>query len=146
MIQDIILLVDDELTDIETMRGELEGAGYMVLTATTYKEAVEVFREHEGEIGLLLVDVSLPGQNGVELAMALLRRNAGLKVLFVSGHVGAEVIRFYGLPASDRHFLQKPFGRGVLAARVREVLQSAEPLRWARGDVDRPLGTDPDSL
>jgi len=138
MIVSTILLIDDERSDIERMRGELEDAGFTVLAAESYQEALEVFQAHSSEIDALVVDVSLPGQNGVELAKALLRRSQDLRVLFVSGHVGAEVIRFYGLPATDRHFLQKPIRQGDLTARVKELLQSSEPLRWAIPDQSRP--------
>ena len=74
--------------------------------------------------------MSLPGKTGIELARVLLRRKPDLKVLFVSGHVGAEVIRFHGLPASDRHFLKKPFRAERLTERVKDLLKSADALDW----------------
>ena len=40
----------------------------------------------------------------VELAKELLRRKPALRILFISGHVGSEVIRFYGMRTSDQHF------------------------------------------
>ncbi len=125
-----VLVVDDERIDIDFVRHTLESAGFSVLTASSYDEARLVFATRAGEIDMVIIDVSLPGKNGVELATALLGNRPDLKILFVSGHVGAEVIRFYGLPATDRHFLQKPLQHELLLSRVRELLRSAEPLPW----------------
>ena len=129
--QPTILIVDDEALDIDLMRRALaDFAGFTVMEADAADRAVQVFHEHSGQIDLLLADVSLPGRNGIELAKELLREKPDLKVLFISGHVGAEVIRFYGLPATDRHFLQKPFKAGDLTAKVKQILDSGERLPW----------------
>jgi DNA-binding response OmpR family regulator len=133
----LVLVVDDEVEDIDFVRHALEGAGFKVLTAATYEQALELFDANSEEVDLILADVSLPGRNGVELSKALLRKKSSLRVLFVSGHVGAEVIRFYGLPATDRHFLQKPFTAVDLISRVAEVLKSDEALSWLSLNGDR---------
>ena len=132
----MILVVDDEKLDTEFMRRVLEGAAFDVLTAEDYATGVETFRTRKDEIGMALLDVSLATRNGVELAKELLTLKPDLKVLFVSGHVGAEVIRFYGLAASDRHFLRKPFREAELLARVREILKSDDPLQWLSPKAD----------
>ena len=54
------------------------------------------------------------------------KRKSDLRVLFVSGHVGAEVCRFHGLEPSTLHFLGKPFKAADLLARVAQVLDSPE--------------------
>ena len=125
-----VLVVDDEASDIAFISKALQSAGLGVLESDSYDSAVQLFDARHDEIGLLLADVSLPGKTGIELARVLLRRKRDLKVLFVSGHVGAEVIRFHGLPASDRHFLQKPFRAEDLADRAKELLESTDPLDW----------------
>jgi len=140
-----VLVVDDEATDIASIRSALEMAGFCVVDANSYDVAVRVFDALPGAVDLLLTDISLPRQNGIELAKVLLRRKPDLKVLFISGHVGAEVIRFYGLPATDRHFLRKPFSTEDLICRVEEILKSADPLdclapgerNCASDDIDR---------
>ena len=125
-----ILVIDDENLDLDTMRRILESEGFRVLTGTNYDEAIRSFKAHSEEIDLLIVDVSLPGRSGVEIALDLLKRKPDLKILFASGYVGAEVIRFYGVPASDPHFLRKPFRAEELLRRVQEVMKSTEPVRW----------------
>jgi DNA-binding response OmpR family regulator len=122
---------------VEFLKRVLIGAGFIVHDASSYDEAIRAFDYHNEEIDLLLVDVSLPGRNGVELARELLRRKSDLRLLFVSGHVGAEVIRFYGMQTTDRHFLQKPFTSTALIARIQEIMQSPTDAPWAepeRGD------------
>jgi DNA-binding response OmpR family regulator len=127
----LVLIVDDDPSDIGTMRGILESTKeFKVIAAVDYDEAVRVFAPRGRKIELALIDVALPGKNGVELAKRLLATNPALRVLFVSGHVGASVIRFYGVNADDEHFLQKPFDNDRLMERVRQALSSQQPLRF----------------
>jgi two-component system cell cycle sensor histidine kinase/response regulator CckA len=92
---------------------------------------LEIFGKKSADIELALLDVSLPGKTGIELAHALLRIKPDLKILFISGYVGAEVIRMHGMSLRDRHFLRKPFRADELVSRVHESLKSFEPLSWA---------------
>lgn len=124
-----VLVVDDEPNDVEAIRDPLEKAGFLVFSADSCGTAHQIFHQHARGIDLAVLDISLPGKNGVDLYQELLTSNPNLKVLFVSGHVGAEIIRFYGLRATDRHFLQKPFEGSVLVARVREIIESPAQLR-----------------
>lgn len=129
-----ILLVDDEPSDLEPARLALEEAGFEVLTADSYDTALATFEPRARDVGLAILDVSLPGRNGVELYRELEKKNPAIKVLFVSGHVGAEVIRFYGFEATDHHFLQKPFHSDELVERVGEIVRvSQKPLRPKSG-------------
>lgn len=122
-----ILLVDDEARQRLRMRNSLRDAGYRVIESRDFKEAHAIYERLREEIDLLLIDVSLPGKNGCELAKDALAVDPTVKVLLMSGHTGAEVCRFYGIPATDVHFLEKPFRAIDLLARVRYVLESAEP-------------------
>jgi DNA-binding response OmpR family regulator len=96
------------------------------LEADTYQRALTVFEKNRELIALLLTDISLPGGNGCELWVSMRKRNPDLKVLFVSGHVGAEVCRFHGLEPSTLHFFGKPFKPADLLERVTKVLSSPE--------------------
>src|SRR5438477_12930192 len=94
---------------------------------------MELGKKYSEEINLLVTDISLPGTNGCELAMAALRMHPDLKILFVSGYTGAEIFRYYGIPFTDMHFLRKPFTSADLSNRVRQVLDSPEPLQISIG-------------
>src|SRR5436190_21750531 len=126
MSAETILLVDDEETDRTVVRRILESKGYAILEADTYHRALHVFEKNRESIALLLTDISLPGGNGCELWVSMRKRKSDLRVLFVSGHVGAEVCRFHGLEPSALHFLGKPFKAADLLARVAQVLDSPE--------------------
>lgn len=126
----LVLIVDDEADDIEAVQRVLEATGqFRTVTATDYGEGMEAFQQHAEAIELALIDVALPGKNGVELAKRLLARKPSLHILFVSGHVGASVIRFYGINAADEHFLQKPFSEATLLRKVEVALASNQPLQ-----------------
>jgi len=122
-----ILLLDDEETERTMARKVLQGQNYTILEADCYTNALAVFEKHSEAVDLLVADISLPDGNGCELAIALREKKPDLRVLFVSGHVGAEVCRFYGLDVSDLHFLRKPFQEAQLETSVRRVLTAAMP-------------------
>ena len=121
-----ILVVDDEETDRSSMLQALEREQFQVIGAGTYNEALEVCESATG-ISFLVADVALPDGNGCALAIALRQVIPRLKVLFVSGHVGGEACRYYGLNVTDSHFLRKPFTADQLVARVKEVMNSEIP-------------------
>ena len=122
-----ILVVDDEEQQRDLMRRSLGRAGYTVLEASDFHAALAVQEKHLGEIDLLLIDLSLPGGNGYDLSKALLAVEPNLKVLFVSGLVGANMCKFFDMLVTDVHFLQKPFQSADLLRRVEFVLNMADP-------------------
>jgi DNA-binding response OmpR family regulator len=124
-----VLVIDDEPIDADTMYRILTAHGFRVYIGYDYDDALTIFQLND-EIELLIVDISLPGRSGLEIASELLKRKPSLRVLFVSGYVGAEVIRFYGVSTSDVHFLRKPFQADELVKRIAEVLKSSEPMKW----------------
>jgi DNA-binding response OmpR family regulator len=139
----LVLIVDDEEQDLTRMSAALRANGYQVVKACNYDTAMGAFDLHRDEIDLLIADVSLPGRNGCDLALSILKSKPDIRVLFVSGHAGAEVVRFYGLSISDIHFLRKPFEPADLIARVRQVLASTEKfgaLSRAAGQVSENAG------
>ena len=123
----MLLLVDDEEADRSEMRLALECDNHVIVEAGTYLEALKAFEDHRDSITIFVADISLPGGNGCELAIAFRRQKPDLRILFVSSHVGAEVAKYYGLGISDHNFLQKPFAADELRSRIREILESPEP-------------------
>ncbi|MCG2749299.1 MAG: PAS domain-containing protein [Desulfobulbaceae bacterium] len=117
-----ILLVEDEAAILRITRFMLENLGYRVLAASTPKEAIRLAKEHAGEINLLLTDVVMPDMNGRDLAKMLISLYPGLKSLFMSGYT-SNVIAQQGVLDDGINFIQKPFSRQDLAAKVREALE-----------------------
>ena len=118
-----ILVVDDEETDRDSQADALRKAGYAVVLAESYTDAIAAYDTTPG-IFFLVADVALPDGNGCGLASVLQQRQPDLGVLFVSGHVGSEVCHYYGLDVTDLHFLRKPFQPAELIARVKRVMKS----------------------
>jgi len=118
-----ILLVEDEPAMLKMTAVILKRHGYTVLAADTPGEAIRLAREHSGTINLLITDVVMPEMNGRDLARNLLSLYPDIKRLFMSGYT-ADVIAHHGVLEQGVDFIQKPFSREVLAARVREMLDS----------------------
>src|SRR6185312_8858988 len=74
-LQGSILLVEDENFVREVTAEILIAAGYSVLKARSAVEGVREFRQHRGEVELLVVDVVLPGKSGRDMAMELMKEN-----------------------------------------------------------------------
>jgi two-component system, cell cycle sensor histidine kinase and response regulator CckA len=124
--REVILVVEDEESLRKLMGHALRQQGYTVLEAKEGAEALQVAKEHEGEIHMLVTDVVMPGIRGWELA----RRITAMlpRVLYVSGyadHVALEPT-VLGKRAA---FLQKPFTPSTLAQKVRSFLENAEEVR-----------------
>ena len=116
-----ILLVEDE-ESLRTMACVfLESKGYTILEAENGQKAVEIARQHKGQIHLLLTDVIMPGMSGRELAESLAASRAGIKLLYMSGYTG-ELVTQHGILNPGLQLLEKPFTRDSLLSRVRAVL------------------------
>jgi PAS domain S-box-containing protein len=117
-----IMLVEDEPAILKMTTIMLEKLGYTVLATSKPAEAIRLAREHSGRIDLLMTDVVMPGMNGLDLAGKLLTIYPDLKRLFMSGYT-ANVIAHHGVLYEGVNFIQKPFSRKSLAAKLRQVLE-----------------------
>ena len=113
-----ILFVEDEAFVRDVACEVLRSAGYQVLAAKTAAEAMRIFELNRGDVGLLLTDVVLPGENGRRLAARLRQQHPGLKILFVTGY-GEQMARLTG---NDDECLAKPFSTEGLLRKVRQSL------------------------
>ncbi len=119
-----ILLVEDEPALSMMTTTILQHLGYTVLATGTTGEAIHLVDEHSGEIHLLLTDVIMPEMNGRNLAEKLLISRPGMKCLFMSGYTSS-VISAHGVLEDGVNFIQKPFTKKDLAAKIRNVLSEA---------------------
>jgi two-component system, cell cycle sensor histidine kinase and response regulator CckA len=117
-----ILLVEDEEMVRKLVRETLERQGYRVLEAPGPLEALKMSQGHRGKIDLMVTDVVMPKLSGRDLAEKLLRQRPGIRVLYISGYTDNAVVNSAMLHP-DMAFLQKPFAPGVLARKVRQVLE-----------------------
>jgi CheY-like chemotaxis protein len=107
-----VLLVDDDATLLESVRGFLDG-DYDVLSATSGQEALQKSKTFKSEIHLLLSDFQMEGMTGIELATQLTAARPAIKVLLMSGYPAGMLVLNEGW-----HFLPKPFVASQLLALV----------------------------
>jgi len=115
-----ILLVEDETLVREVMFETLVWAGYRVLKAGSAAEARTTFRRCQNVVRLLLTDVVLPDENGMELAEELGKISPELKTILVSGYPESAVTR--EAIAHGMSYLAKPFSAESLVQKVRMTL------------------------
>lgn len=115
-------MVDDERISRRVAYRILSEEGYRVLEADSGHEALDVLDQARGRVDLLLVDVVMPGCDGVQLALQALERWPEQHILYMSAHP-AEVLVRHGLPSLDVPFLAKPYTRGEVLAKVKEALE-----------------------
>lgn len=118
-----VLLADDEDALRRIAARILEKSGYRVLVASNGPEAVQAAHEHAGPIHVLVTDLMMPGLTGPEVAERLRSTRPEMRVLYLSGYTDGAVARD-GRLETDASFLQKPFASGVLAQKVREVIDA----------------------
>jgi len=114
-----ILLVEDEESLRELTRGLLANSGYTVLSAGQPADAIEIARQHQGPIHLLLTDVVMPGMSGLALAGELAPTRPDMRVVYMSGYTGFTHPELFD---SDATVLSKPLARDMLLRKVHEVL------------------------
>jgi two-component system cell cycle sensor histidine kinase/response regulator CckA len=119
-----VLLVEDDESVCELVRGILRAKGYKVLSAGRPQDAVALCERHGGRIDLLLTDVIMPGFSGAELSKRLTAKYPDMRVIFMSGYIDDLMVR-EGMHRHEVSFLQKPFTPSNLAKKVREVLDGA---------------------
>jgi two-component system alkaline phosphatase synthesis response regulator PhoP len=114
-----ILVVDDEQTIVNTVRSYLEREGYNVRTAVDGLTALEIARTFQPD--LIVLDIMLPGMDGLEL-LNTLRRESEVYVLLLSAKT-EEMDRIVGLTMGADDYLTKPFSPHELVARVKAILR-----------------------
>jgi DNA-binding NtrC family response regulator len=115
-----ILVVDDEAEICDLLQNFLTQEGYQVFTATNGVEAITLGKQNEPDLALL--DIKMPGMDGIEVLRKLkkLRRDMGVIMLTGYGNLGTakEAMR---LGAYD--YLTKPFDLGLVKHVIQEALE-----------------------
>jgi two-component system response regulator MprA len=134
-----ILVVDDERAVRESLRRALELEGYEIELAEGGTEALEVLGS-EPEPDAVILDVLMPGVDGLEVCKRLRRGGNQLPILMLTARAEVEN-RVAGLDAGADDYVTKPFALEELLARLRALLRRAGPgpseeLRFADLELD----------
>ena len=118
-----ILLVDDEEVVREMLSRLLTKLGYSVMTFGEGEAAVAYYREHAGEVDLVIVDMSMPGMDGRACFQAMKEIEPTVRVLLSSGYAHDQKIE-QALEEGVAGFLPKPYHIKALAAEVARILEA----------------------
>jgi len=117
-----ILIIDDEL-DVAAMAKEMLEAGrYRASFELLPARGIEFYRQHRSEIGLVLVDLTMPEMSGREVIEALHGIDPDVKVIITSGYSAEDVTRKIG-DAKVSAFIQKPYRLQSLLTIVQSVME-----------------------
>jgi len=115
-----ILVVDDEKSILASLGGVLADEGYAVLTAETAESAIEMIREDSPDA--VMLDIWLPGMDGIEALQKIKRISPGLPVIMISGHGNVETaVQATKLGAFD--FIEKPLSLEKVVLTVENALR-----------------------
>jgi CheY-like chemotaxis protein len=116
-----ILVVEDDASVRDTIVAMLQSLGYRVLTAADGTAGLQAIEQHP-EVALLLTDVIMPGKlNGPALAREVAKRLPGIRILYMSGYA-ENAFGPAGVQGTGSDLLAKPFSKGDLARRIRDIL------------------------
>ena len=115
-----ILVVDDEAAVLSIASAFLVRRGYDILQATSGAQALEICKQRNSGIQLLVTDVTMPGMTGPQLAECLHLLYPEMRVLYMSGYGDYEFEQNRSFPM--KWFLRKPFTSDALATLVRQAL------------------------
>jgi CheY-like chemotaxis protein len=119
-----ILIVDDDGMLLRLLNAVLDRQGFAVWTATTGTKAIDLYREHQGAIGIVLLDVCMPEMDGPQTFRELRRINPDVRACFMSGFAGRYVPEEL-LSAGGLRFIEKPFEILPLAEQMWELASRA---------------------
>jgi PAS domain S-box-containing protein len=116
----ILVIEDEDIVRNLAIRG-LRDYGYNVVEANNGAEAFEYLKQHPDTVQLVISDVVMPEMGGRELGQHLALLEPDLPILYMSGYTGDDVVQ-RGLLDPGAPFQQKPFTPGILASKVRTML------------------------
>jgi RNA polymerase sigma factor (sigma-70 family) len=127
-----IFLIDDDVSVREGLAGLIESLG---LPVQTFSSALEflALKPTEAE-GCLVLDVKMPGMNGLDLQREMNDSGISLPIIFLTGH-GDIPMTVHALKAGAVHFLTKPVDEDELMTAIRQALENDRQARSERAEI-----------
>lgn len=120
MASERVLLIEDDPSIVAGLQLNLSLEGYEVMTAGDGESGLRLAREESPDV--VLLDLMLPGMNGLEVLRRLRQRDADLPVLILTA-LGEEPDKVLGLQLGADDYISKPFGLSELRARLNASLR-----------------------
>ncbi len=119
----MVLVVDDDSMVRAVTTRLLQNWGLGVLTADDGLQGVETFRQHQQEVGLVLLDLTMPGMDGEQAFREMRAIDPHAPIILMSGYNEAEATRHFA-GRGITGFVQKPYQVDLLRSLVREVMEA----------------------
>jgi DNA-binding response OmpR family regulator len=130
-----VLIVEDERDLARVLKRHVEGIGCQVQLAETGEEAVALAHQ---EFDLVLLDVMLPGIDGMEVCRRLRSRNRYMPVLMLTAR-SSDIDKVMGLESGADDYLTKPFSVQELLARIKALFRRMDALSSPQAMRERPI-------
>lgn len=116
-----LLVVDDEYNIRSMMKEIMEMYGFKVLTAGNGQEGVDIYKKHQNEIDLVILDMLMPVMDGRAAFNEIIRENPKQKVFIISGYSQKEDLEDI-LEKGAIGYMRKPFKVGEIVNKVKEIM------------------------
>lgn len=127
-----ILVVEDDLALLETLKSFLETEDFEVITAGDGEKGLD--QASRERVDLIVLDLGLPSIDGFEVCRRLRAQDNMTPVIMLSGEKKDELDKATGLDVGADDYVVKPFGTKELLSRIKAVLRRATPKVEERGD------------
>ena len=114
-----VLLVDDEVSFVETFSERLELRDFEISKAFSGQEALKVLDENKN-VEVVILDVKMPGMDGIETLAEIKRKNPLVEVMMLSGHADVESA-IDGMKQGAFDYLMKPVDMDQIITKVTEA-------------------------
>ncbi len=133
--QSHVLVIEDEPKVARSLEQGLQEAGYSVDLATSGEQGLRRYSEHSPDI--IILDLNLPGRDGIEILGSLREHNSSFPVIILSARDTVDD-RVQGLDTGADDYLVKPFAFAELLARIRVLLrrEQSRPEAFVVADLE----------
>jgi len=114
-----IMLVDDEVTFVETMAKRLAERNIEIITAFSAKECLEKLKTNQN-LDVIILDIKMPGMDGIEALKEIKKLSPLTEVIMLTGHATIES-GINGMKLGAYDFLMKPCDIEELALKIEEA-------------------------
>lgn len=133
-----ILVIDDDLALLETLKSFLEAENFEVISASDGEEGFRLASQEK--MDLIILDLGLPVMGGLDVCKGLREKRIMTPIIMLTGEKKEEVDKVLGLEFGADDYITKPFGMKELLARIKAVLrrfkpEEAEIEEYSFGDV-----------
>ena len=116
-----VLVVDDESRMRKLVKDFLSQKGFSILEAADGTEALQVFEENKNKIGIILLDVMMPKQDGWSV-LRQIRQTSNVPIIMLTARA-EEQDELFGFELGVDEYVSKPFSPKILVARVEAILK-----------------------